>query len=210
MRNPYEVLGVKENASEDEIRKAYRELVKKYHPDQYRDNPLADLAQTKLAEVNEAYDAIQKSRKGQGSTGYQDHDGGSGGFGFRSRHSHGGGAFGEVRQLISQGLLDEADARLDASSQRPAEWHFLKGVIYSRKGWYDQAYLHLKMAVDLEPANFEYRSALNNINSRNMNYRQASWTRGYRQDQDMCNLCSCLICSDCCCEGMGGDLISCC
>ena len=60
--NPYEVLGVPENASEEEIKKAYKELVKKYHPDKYQDNPLADLAEEKLQEVNEAYDMLMKNR----------------------------------------------------------------------------------------------------------------------------------------------------
>ena len=49
--NPYEVLGVKQGASQEEIKSAYRKLVKQYHPDQYIDNPLKELAQEKLAEA---------------------------------------------------------------------------------------------------------------------------------------------------------------
>ena len=60
MKNPYEVLGVKEGASDEEIKKAYRELVKKYHPDKYVNNPLADLAAEKMKEINDAYDALTK------------------------------------------------------------------------------------------------------------------------------------------------------
>ena len=60
MNNPYEVLGVKPGASEAEIKAAYKELVKKYHPDKYVDNPLADLAEEKMQEINEAYDALMK------------------------------------------------------------------------------------------------------------------------------------------------------
>ena len=59
--NPYEVLGIKPGASEEEIKAAYKELVKKYHPDKYIDNPLADLAEKKLQEVNEAYDMLMKN-----------------------------------------------------------------------------------------------------------------------------------------------------
>ena len=66
MRNPYEVLGLKEGASIDEIKKAYRELVKKYHPDRYMDNPLSDLAEEKLREINEAYDALMKNGANSG------------------------------------------------------------------------------------------------------------------------------------------------
>lgn len=58
VKNPYEVLGISEGASEEEIKKAYREQVKKYHPDQYQDNPLSKLAEEKLREVNEAYEYL--------------------------------------------------------------------------------------------------------------------------------------------------------
>ena len=77
--NPYEVLGVPENASEEEIKKAYKELVKKYHPDKYQDNPLADLAEEKLQEVNEAYDMLMKNRNSGSSSSYSYGNYGSGG-----------------------------------------------------------------------------------------------------------------------------------
>ena len=63
MNDPYQILGVSENASDEEIKKAYRELARKYHPDNYHDNPLADLAQEKMKEINEAYDAIIRMRR---------------------------------------------------------------------------------------------------------------------------------------------------
>jgi curved DNA-binding protein CbpA len=75
MNNPYEVLGVKPGASETEIKAAYKELVKKYHPDKYVDNPLADLAEEKMQEINEAYDTLMK--RGNAGAGY-------GGFGGQS------------------------------------------------------------------------------------------------------------------------------
>ena len=69
MRDPYEVLGVPQGASEEEIKAAYRELVKKYHPDKYQNNPLADLAEEKLREVNEAYEYLEKHGMGGYSNG---------------------------------------------------------------------------------------------------------------------------------------------
>ena len=74
MKDPYEVLGVPHGASEDEIKKAYRELARKYHPDNYANNPLADLAQEKMKEINEAYATLMKGGRQQadaGSTGGQ-------------------------------------------------------------------------------------------------------------------------------------------
>ena len=65
MRDPYTVLGVSQSASDDEIKKAYRELARKYHPDNYQNNPLADLAEEKMKEINEAYDTITKQRSGE-------------------------------------------------------------------------------------------------------------------------------------------------
>lgn len=66
--NPYEVLGVSENASEAEIKKAYKELVKKYHPDKYQNNPLSDLAEEKLQEINEAYDMLMRGKSGSAAS----------------------------------------------------------------------------------------------------------------------------------------------
>ena len=58
MKDPYKVLGIPTNASEAQIKEAYRELAKKYHPDKYQDNPLSELAEEKFQEVNEAYDML--------------------------------------------------------------------------------------------------------------------------------------------------------
>ena len=97
MNDPYSVLGVTPSASDAEVKKAYRELVRKYHPDNYNNNPLADLAQEKMKEINEAYDTITKSRAG-GST--------SGGYSpGSSRSSSTGGSpeFARVRSSINRG-----------------------------------------------------------------------------------------------------------
>ena len=67
MTDPYVVLGVSRTASDEEIKKKYRELARKYHPDNYANNPLADLAQEKMKQINEAYDAITKERAGGGA-----------------------------------------------------------------------------------------------------------------------------------------------
>ena len=69
MKDPYEVLGVPHGASEDEIKKAYRELARKYHPDNYANNPLADLAQEKMKEINEAYATLMKGGRQQADAG---------------------------------------------------------------------------------------------------------------------------------------------
>lgn len=205
MRNPYEVLGIKEGASEEEIKRAYRELVKKYHPDQYRDNPLSQLAEEKLREVNEAYETLMKN--GSAKTGSR--WGNSNSWNAQS-HTGGSDFYNQVRMNINNGNIAMADDMLNRTADRNAEWYFLKGLIFARKGWYDEARNHIQTAVNMEPNNFEYRNALNRMSMNNGAYRGAAFNRGYNQGPDMCTMCQCLWCSDCCCECAGCDLIECC
>ncbi|EOD01375.1 J domain-containing protein [Caldisalinibacter kiritimatiensis] len=205
MKNPYEVLGVREGASEEEIRVAYKKLARKYHPDQYSNNPLADLAEEKMKEINEAYHKLIKN-KDRGFNHNNDYK--------RSEEFYKSGeVFNKIRMLIDRGNIQEADRVLNNidNINRNGEWYFLKGIVLLRKGWYDQGYNHIKYAVDLDPTNTEYRSTLNNISMRNRTYRNVGSNMGYgRRDPSACEVCECLICADCCCECMGGDLISCC
>jgi len=203
LRNPYEVLGIKEGASEEEIKKAYRELVKKYHPDQYRDNPLAKLAEEKLREINEAYDYLMKNKSWSGGNSSSNN---SQGYNSQSNDSY----FNQVRININNGNIRTAEEMLNHSGKRTAEWFYLKGVVYLRKGWYNEAINHMQTAVNMDPGNYEYRNTLNSMINSNNAYRGQAAGRGYSREQDFCNLCQCLICTDCCCECMGSDFLTCC
>jgi len=196
--NPYEVLGVKEGASPEEIKRAYRELVKKYHPDQYRDNPLSELAEEKLSEINEAYEMLMK---GKGGGRYER---------TRQSSSTNSGIYGQIRMNINSGNIAAAEAMLDSISDRGAEWYYLRGLILLRKGWYNEAYSHIQTSVNMDPDNYEYRSTLNRISMTGGIFRGNAYGRGYNQNPDMCQICTCLWCTDCCCECAGGDFISCC
>jgi len=203
LRNPYEVLEIKEGASEEEIKKAYREQVKKYHPDQYQDNPLSKLAEEKLREVNEAYEALIKNgnyKSGGDSSGAHN-----------QWESQGDvDVFSQVKININNGNIAAAEDMLNRSNARTAQWYYLKGLIFLRKGWYDEAYTHMQAAVKMEPGNYEYRNALNNMNNSNNSYRGNASNRGFNRGPDLCTMCQCLWCSDSCCECAGGDLINCC
>ena len=119
--NPYEVLGVSESATDKEIRAAYLELVKKYHPDRYTDSPLHDLADEKMKEINEAYDTITKMRK-EGS--YSSGSSGSYSGGFSGSYSGAyANEYNRIRELLNQNKLQEALAMLNAMSNRTAEWY---------------------------------------------------------------------------------------
>ena len=151
-KDPYKILGVSPTASDAEIKSAYKELVKKYHPDQYQDNPLADVAEEKMSEINAAYDQIMTSRRGGG---YQSAESGYDGYA-----SSQGFDSGYIRSLIQSGSYTQADQILDnvSSSERNAEWYFLKGTICHRRGWLNEAYNNFTRAVQLDPNNMEYQS----------------------------------------------------
>ncbi len=202
MKDPYSILGVNRNATDDEIKSAYREQARKYHPDNYTDNPLSDLAAEKMKEINEAYDTIMNERRGRSTQS----DGYSG--------STGASSFPEVRSLINQNRLEEAQELLDGvpPQGRDAEWYFLNGTVQYRRGWFDNAYTSFCTASRMNPQNAEYRNAMNNAQRQsgrqNNPYRPNTFGGG--NDCNTCDVCQGLICADCCCECMGGDLIPCC
>ncbi len=188
MKDPYEVLGIPHGASEETIKKAYRDLARKYHPDNYANNPLADLAQEKMKEINEAYDTLMKG--GSASAGSN----------ARSSGSYGGSAaFGEVRRLIQMGNLDAAEAKLNAISNHNAEWYYLRGIIAQRRGWMDEAAQNFRIAASMEPGNFEYRQAAQAASTGGYTYRQQRYERDSSDDM-CCDLCSTLICLNCLCD----------
>ncbi|MEG0133874.1 MAG: DnaJ domain-containing protein [Clostridium sp.] len=204
MNNPYEVLGVKENASPDEIKKAYRELVKQYHPDKYENNPLKDLAEEKLREINEAYDTLSKKSSSNSNGNY----GGSSNYSGNS-NNYNDPSLQAVRMDINRGNIGGAEAKLNAISNRSAEWNFLMGVVHHRKGWYDSANNLINTACRMDPNNFEYKQMANQLNNTQASYRNTYY--GQRNSSnDMCGTCMNLWMLDTCCECMGGDCISCC
>lgn len=210
MKNPYEVLGIKEGSSEEEIKRAYREMVKKYHPDQYQNNPLSKLAEEKLREVNEAYDYLMKNAAPGYESG-QRSGSGRNNTGWSGQNSQNSDFYNQVKSHINTGNIHVAEEMLDRSGNRTAAWFYLKGLIFARRGWYDEAYTHIQRAVTMDPTNYEYRSALNSMNNANNAYRSNSYNRGYNSyNADFCQICQVLWCADCCCECAGGDLISCC
>ncbi len=210
MNDPYSVLGISPNATDDEVKKAYRELARKYHPDSYADNPLSDLAQEKMQEINEAYDAIMNSRKSGGKKG--SNNGWNPG-------SNGSSQYSDIRNMISAGRYEDAQEILDGVpvDRRDAEWYFLNGAVLYKRGWYDNAYTSFATACRMDPSNMEYRQALNQVQQQRGGfnnyggYRGAAYGNGNGNGECTgCDVCQGLICADCCCECMGGDLIRCC
>jgi len=190
MKDPYSVLGVSQNASDEEIKKAYRELARKYHPDNYQNNPLADLAEEKMKEINEAYNTITKQRSG----GYQPRaNSGQQSYGSYQQQRSSDPIYARIRGLINAGNLDGAEQLLMQAPQKTGEWYFLSGTIAYRRGWLDEAMQNYSLAVQMDPNNMEYRQALSMMQQRNTGYNPY----GTYHTSAGCDPCSAYLCLSC-------------
>ena len=210
MTDPYKVLGVSPDASDEEIKKAYRALARKYHPDKYRDSDLADLASEKMKEINAAYEEIQNIRKNGGAS--QGGASNAGGYSYASNNSSTGNPkYNTIRRLINSGNIAAAESELMSfhEGDRTAEWNFLYGCVLVKKGQFVDAQRYFDVACSMNPYNNEYRIARENLRRRANGYG-GGYTTTSGGGCSTCDICSSLLCADCCCECMGGDLIACC
>ena len=215
MDDPYKVLGVSPDATDEEIKQAYRRLAKKYHPDR---NPDDKEAARKMQEVNAAYEQIKNPDKSQSSGGY----GGAGGYG-----NYGGGYYdpfgGAYRQqsygssqtedqyqqaayqYLRFGRYQEALNALSSSTERNARWYYLSALANNGLGNQVTALEHMRRAVSMEPDNMEYLNALNRMEHGGAAYRQAAGNfRGFTMGADPCtSLCLCYLANLFCCGGRG-------
>ena len=205
----YEILNVEQSATDDDLRRAYRRLAMRWHPDK---NPAGKAdAEARFKEITEAYDTIVAQRKNKTNGGYGGYSAG----GYNTAHGNTASGFSDVRNYIMAGRIADAEQLLNGVpvENRNAEWYFLKGTVLYRRGWLEEAKEHFTRACQMDPGNPEYQAALNQA----MNQRSGAYG-GYNPNMNMnrvggcntCDLCNTLICADCCCECMGGDLIACC
>ena len=218
-KNPYEVLGISPNASDDEVKRAYRDMTRKYHPDANVNNPLADLAEEKFKEVQQAYEQIMKEaydeimrQRAQG--GYQSNGGYQGG-----GYSYNSG-YGTEQNPQIQAVYNYLNARrypealnvLNGMNNRDAQWYYLSAVANANMGNNLIARDQVNQAVNMEPNNQQYRRLLNQLEWSGQRYQNNPYGAGYGRNTDSCgtgNACCDLWIADTLCECMGGDLCPC-
>lgn len=210
--DPYKVLGASPDASDEEIKQAYRKLAKKYHPDL---NPGDEAAAKKMQQINAAYDQIKNPEKyQQQSSGYGSYGGYSqydpfGGFGGYQQRSYAETDSGDSYQkaaynYIRFGRYQEALNALGNSAQRDARWYYLSALAHDGLGNQVTALEHIRRAVSMEPDNPEYLRALDEIEGGGAAYRQqAGGFRGFQMHADPCtSMCFCYLAQLFCCRGV--------
>ena len=200
MRNPFEVLGISEGSTDDQIKEAYRNLARGYQAESHIGGSLPETARERMRELDEAYDSIMFIRRGDGGN-----------------NSTSQSKYPDIRLKISENRTDDAETLLDGvlPDARDAEWHFLKATIMDRRGWFDEAERHFAKACEMEPGNNEFAAAYNNIlRNRSGGYRtpfggsvknmdSCSFSIGKNGKKcGPCEICSGLMCLDCICRGM--------
>ncbi len=210
MFDPYSVLGVSRDASDEEIKKAYRKLSRKYHPDANINNPNKAQAEEKFKEVQQAYEQIMKERE-YGS--YYGNNGNYGGFG--SQTNSGYQDEEAVRRqaaanFIQSGHYREAMNVLSSLSQKNAHWYYLSSIANMGLGNNVNALNDIRQAVNMEPDNLQYRMLLQRMEGGGTWYQeQQNPFGGMPSDNgDYCmKLCLAnMLCNLCC----GGGGVFCC
>ena len=210
MTDPYEVLGLRRGASDEEIKKAYRSLSRKYHPDANVNNPNAEQAEERFKQVQAAYDQIMKEKE-QGYFGGYESTGSFGGYQQKNaagqeddytRH------LGAAMNYIRAGRYQEALHVLSGMSQKGDQWYYLSAIANNGAGNNVTALKDARRAVELRPERMEYQMLLRQLEGGGSWYDQMSRPYGGMQmvGNDMC--CKiCLMynfCNRCCMGGRGG------
>ncbi len=209
MNDPYKILNISPSATDEEVKKAYRDMAKKYHPDRYADSPLAETASEKMKQINEAYEQINEERGKKKKSSSSSSRRSSSAYGYGGYNAYGGSRqtrFPNIRALIQSGRYREAEDMLNSvtSTERDAEWYYLMGVTSYRSGSLERAYNYFETACELDPYNIEYRSFFDSVKNQRSGNRAGYAYRGTDSNlQDCCCDFACCLCCESLCNGCG-------
>ena len=226
MADPYQILGVDRDASDEEIKRAYRKLAKQYHPDT---NPGDAYAAKKMQEINDAYDQIKNPEKYRGPAsgggqGYNPY--GQSGYGGYSYGPFGGGYYQQQRSqnrryadphmqaaynyILYRRYREALNVQNQSEGVRGAEWYYLSALANQGVGNQVTALEHMRKAVSMDPGNQEYLNALDRMEHGGDTYRrQAGNFQGFDLRMNPCTtMCLCMLCNRIC-PGMGYWFLCC-
>lgn len=223
MNNPYSILGIPESATDEEIKKAYRTLSRKYHPDANINNPNKDQAEAKFKEVQQAYQKIMHDREYGTSSSSGSSSSQNGGYSQGWGYGPFGGFEGQYRQADSSGPETEEDLHLKAAanyinsgyyqealnllnniSNRNARWYYYSAMANSGLGNNVMALEHAKEALKREPNNYQYQMLVSRLEHGGSWYqqRQSPYSTVFTGGNDLClKLCLLNMFCNCCCNG---------
>jgi len=198
MQEYYKILGITENATDEEVDAAYNTLKNRYMQDRFLEGDAGNNAAKNLTKLENAYSEIKQERA------------------FNRANSRGNDSFAEVERCIKNGDINGAQTKLDAFSERNAEWHYLQSVVYYKKNWMNESRKQLQLALELDPDNPKYKDAKeklekqindrgNRFHSGNADYSGASSGTANVNDRQMggsecSNMAEC--CATWCCMNM--------
>lgn len=189
MNEYYELLGLDENATDEELKARFEELKAKYSEERWLDGEEGNQAAKMLTKVETAYRELTAARKEQ------------------SRNTDGENVYEEVARLLKEGKIAEAQTLLDDCNERSAEWHYLQAVVFYKKNWTNDSKKQLEIAMQMDPDNVKYRNAYGKMNAKNEYQQQAAHdtqnpyargSQGMPMDEPQMGGGTCSNCLSCC------------
>lgn len=193
MSDPYKVLGVSPNASDEEIKKAYRKLSRMYHPDANINNPNKDRAEEKFKDVQQAYEQIIKEKERKTSGNYQ---------GYYSNAGRESVEMQAVYNFLNSRQYKEALNVLEGISERDARWYYCSAIANAGVGNNILALDNAKRAAALEPTNLEYVNLVRQLEYGGQWYQNMGRNYGepvLNAGNCCCEMLYCTMIFRCCC-----------